>query len=146
MQELNKKKDEFDSKQNYLRVHSNLLLESARYYQIIGEPQKSADLTSQALAFYQEFYSVEPNSPRFALALAETELLQAIHYKTQLQHEKSQQSCIRAKILLEPLQRKDKKPHHIQPYARALSCLNELEQHPELQQLLQKSAIELTTF
>jgi len=74
------------------------------------------------------------------------ELLQAIHYKRQLLHDKSQQSCVRAKSLLEPLQLKDKTPHYIQPYARALSCLNELEQHPELQQLLQKSAIVLTIF
>lgn len=146
IQELNKKKDEFDSKQNYLRVHSNLLLESARYYQIIGESQKSADLTSQALALYQEFYTVEPSNSRLVLALAETELLQAMHYKIQLQEKKSQQSCAKAKNLLEPLQLKDKKPHYIQPYAVALTCLNELDQHPELQQLLQKSDIVLTTF
>lgn len=144
--ELDQKKIEFGSEQQYLRVYSNWLIQSARYYQAMGQSQKSIDFTSQALALYQEFYSVEPNSPRFALALAETELLQAIHYKTQLQHEKSQQSCTRAKSLLEPLQLKDKTPDYIQPYARALSCLNELEQHPELQQLLQKSAIVLTTF
>jgi tetratricopeptide (TPR) repeat protein len=146
MQELNKKKDEFDGKQNYLRVQSNLLLESARYYQIIGQSEKSADFTAQALALYHEFYTVEPDNSRLVLALAETELLQAMHYKTQLQDKESQQSCARAKRLLEPLQLKDKRPHYIQPYARALSCLNELEQHPELQQLLQKSDIVLTTF
>ncbi|WP_233007724.1 nSTAND1 domain-containing NTPase [Rheinheimera faecalis] len=145
-QELAQKKTEFGSELQFQRAYSNWLIQSARYYQAIGQSQKSADVTSQALVLYQELYAVEPNSPRLALALAEAELLRATHYKTQLQHEKSQQSCARAKSLLEPLQLKDKTPDYIQPYARALSCLNELEQHPELQQLLQKSAIVLTTF
>ncbi|MGY5796810.1 nSTAND1 domain-containing NTPase [Rheinheimera faecalis] len=144
--ELEEKKGEFGSEQNYLRIYSNWLFESAHYYQVLGQTKESAEFTFQALIYYQEVYAADSASQELALALAETELLQAMHYKTQLKNKKSQQSCIRAKILLEPLQRKDKKPHHIQPYARALSCLNELEQHPELQQLLQKSAIELTTF
>lgn len=144
--ELERKKNEFGSAQQYLRLNGNWLLESARYYQAIGQSQKSADFVSQALALYQELYAVDPNSPRLALALAEAELLRATHYKTKLQQEKSQQSCAKAKSLLEPVQLKDKTPDYIQPYARALSCLNELEQHPELQQLLQKSDIVLTTF
>lgn len=144
--ELERKKNEFGSEQQYLRLYGNWLVESARYYQAMGQPQKSADFVSQALALYQELYAVDPNSPRLALALAEAELLRATHYKTKLQQEKSQQSCVRAKSLLEPVQLKDKTPDYIQPYARALSCLNELEQHPELQQLLQKSDIVLTTF
>ncbi len=74
------------------------------------------------------------------------QLLRAKHYKIQLQHNLSIESCANAKALLVSLQQKDKKPQYIQPYARALSCLNELEQNLELQQLLQKSAIMLTTF
>jgi len=145
-QELAQKKTEFGSELQYQRAYSNWLIQSARYYQAIGQSQKSADFTSQALVLYQELYAVEPNSPRLALALAEAELLQKTHYKTQLQHEKSQQSCVRAKSLLEPLQLKDKRPDYIQPYARALSCLNELDQYPELQKLLQESALVLNDF
>ncbi|WP_152342882.1 winged helix-turn-helix domain-containing protein [Rheinheimera sp. KL1] len=144
--ELDKMKVEFDSEPAYLRVLSNLQFESARYYQMKGQSTKSEDLTLQALAFYRELFAVESDNLRLAATLAELELLQAIHYKSRLQHDKNQQSCSRAKSLLVPLQLNNKKPQYIQPYARALSCLNELEQHPELQQLLQKSAIVLTTF
>lgn len=144
--ELDKKKNEFGGELQYQRIYSKWLIESARYFQLMGQLQKSANFTAEALALYREFYSTEPDNANLALVLAETELLMAIHYNAQLQHDKSQQSCARAKSLLEPLQRKDKKPHHIQPYARALSCLNELDKHPELQKLLQKSAIVITTF
>ena len=144
--ELDKKKNEFGGELQYQRIYSKWLIESARYYQLMGQLQKSADFTAEALALYREFYSTEPDNANVALVLAETELLMAMHYNAQLQHDKSQQSCARAKSLLEPLQQKDKKPHHIQPYARALSCLNELDKHPELQKLLQKSAIVITTF
>jgi len=145
-QELEMRKDEFGSEQSYLRVHNNWLLESARYYQVIGQLQKSADFASQASTYYEAFYAVDATNKGLALALAEAELLKATYYKKQLQDDKNQQSCARAKTLLEPLLQKDKTPYYIQPYVRSLSCLNELEQHPELQQLLQKSAIELTTF
>lgn len=146
MQDLDTNRADFGSEQNYLRAYNNWLLESARYYRAVGQLQKSADFTSRALAYYQEFYVVDSKNQGLALALAEAELLQAMHYRAQLQEFRSQQSCARAKKLLEPLQRKDKKPHYIQPYARALSCLNELDQHAELQKLLQKSALVLNAF
>lgn len=145
-QELESKKGEFDSEQNYIRVLSNWLLESARYYQAIGDSQKSADLVFQALTHYQELYTADSTSQPLALALAETELLMAMHYKEQLQDFKSQQSCLRAKALLKPLQQKNKRPDYIQPYARALNCLSELDQNSELQKLLQKSALVLNDF
>lgn len=145
-QELERNKNEFDSEQQYVRVYGNWLIQSARYYQAIGLLQKSADFTSQALALYQELYKVEPGNQKLAFAIAETELLQAMHYKTELQDKKSKQSCARARVLLEPLQLKDKKPQYIQPYATALNCLNELDKYPELKQLLRKSALLLNDF
>jgi DNA-binding winged helix-turn-helix (wHTH) protein len=144
--ELDEKKNVLGGEEQYQRIYANWLLESARYYQAIGKSKKSADFTSQALALYREFHSADAGNSNLALALAETELLQAMHYKNQLQDDKSQQSCAMAKTLLEPLLQKDKTPYYIQPYARALSCLNKLEQYPEVQQLLLKSAIVLNDF
>lgn len=144
--ELDDENKEFISEAQYRSGYGRWLVESSRYYQGIGKWKESEDLTRQALLFYRELFSVTPEDKHLKVFLAEMELLQAIHYERQLLHDKSQQSCVRAKSLLEPLQLKDKTPHYIQPYARALSCLNELEQHPELQQLLQRSAIVLTIF
>jgi hypothetical protein len=144
--ELDEEKGETVNELQYRGGYGSWLIESARYYQATNQPQKSADLTSEALVFSRESFADESGNSTLALALAEVELLQAMHYNMQLQHDKSQQSCTRAKALLEPLQKNEKRPHYIQPYARALSCLNELEQNLELQHLLQKSGIVLTPF
>lgn len=145
-QELERKKVEFGSESRYLRAYNNWRLESAHYYQATGQLQKSTDSILSALDYYHELYAIDATNLGLVLALAEAELLQAIHYKTKLQDNKSKQSCSKVKALLEPLQLKDKQPDFIQPYARALSCLNELDQYPELQQLLQKSALALNDF
>ncbi len=145
-QELDRKKEEFGSELRFLRAYNNWLLESARYYQVIGQSLKSAEFAAAALAYYDKLYADDSNNQGLILAMAEASLLQAMHYKMQSEDGNSHKSCARVRALLEPLQIKDKTPDYIQPYARALSCLNELEQHPELQQLLQKSAIVLTTF
>jgi DNA-binding winged helix-turn-helix (wHTH) protein len=145
-QELDRKKEEFGSEQRYLRAYNNWLLESARYYQVLGLSLKSSEFTAAAIAYYDKLYIDDLGNQGLILALAEASLLQAMHYKMQSEDDNSHKSCARVRALLEPLQIKDKTPDYIQPYARALSCLNELEQHPELQQLLQKSAIVLTTF
>ncbi|WP_233081553.1 nSTAND1 domain-containing NTPase [Rheinheimera soli] len=145
-QELEKKKHEFASERHYSKIYGIWLVQSARYYDAIGQSQKSMELTSEALIYYHELFATEPDDLSLTVFLAELELLQATHFKRQLQHEQSQQSCARAKNLLGPLQEKDKKPQYIQPYAMALSCLNELDQDPDLRQLLLKSAIVLSTF
>jgi DNA-binding winged helix-turn-helix (wHTH) protein len=142
-QELDKSKSEFASERHYARVYGNWLIQSARYYQAIGQSEKSMALTSKALTYYRELSVAEVGDLRLTAFLAELEIMQAMHYKKQMQHQQSQQSCTRAKKLLEPLQQIDKKPQYIQPYAMALNCLNELDQHPELQSLLKKSALVL---
>ncbi|MBU0913181.1 MAG: winged helix-turn-helix domain-containing protein [Gammaproteobacteria bacterium] len=145
-QELDKNKEKYGDEKSYLPAYMHWVFESARYYRTLGKFQKSVELTSQALSYYEEAYAADSANQRLALALAETELLQAQHYRALLQHDKSLLSCTKAKSLLWPLQQKDKRPEHVQPYANALNCLNELEQNTELQQLLQKSNIVLSTF
>ncbi|TXK83035.1 winged helix-turn-helix domain-containing protein [Rheinheimera tangshanensis] len=142
-QELEQKKHEFASEQHFAKVYDNWLIQSARYYEAIGQTQKSMALTSEALTYYRALVAAESGDLQLVASLAELELLQAKLYKKQMLHQQNQQSCTRAKNLLAPLQQKDKKPQYIQPYATALNCLNELDRHPELQKLLKKLALEL---
>ncbi|WP_337880517.1 winged helix-turn-helix domain-containing protein [Rheinheimera sp.] len=143
MEELEAKRNEFSSERHYLRLKNSLLLESANYYFAKGVQQKGAELASQAIAAYRKLYADDSKNQGIALALAETELLVAFNYKQHRQLKQTQESCYRAKELLAPLQQRDKKPHLIQPYATALQCLNELDQHSDVQQLVQQSGLVL---
>ncbi len=145
-EELANRRNEFANQRDYARVYGNLLAQSARYYDATEQSDKSVILTLDALTYYRELYAADTSDLRLPAVLAELELLQAAHYKRQLLHEQSQQSCIEAKKILEPLQQKDKKPQYIQNYAKALSCLNELDKNQELQQLLKSNAIKIGDF
>lgn len=116
--------------------------ESVMYYQLRKQWPQSDALLQQAFAYIQELTQLQADTSKLEVNNAELELLHAV----QLQHsglqDQSLEACRRAKGLLEPLQR-NKNPQFLQPYAKALSCLGELEQQPELQHLLKISAIQL---
>jgi DNA-binding winged helix-turn-helix (wHTH) protein len=145
-QQLDGRKHEFSSEKQYLRVYGNWLFESALYYQTLGQQQLSIDFAVQAQEFYWELHRGTPDDQGLTAVVAEVELLRAEHYKAQLQNEKRLESCRKAKDLLRPLQQINKNPAYVQPYARALSCLQLLEQDADLQQFLQKSAIKLDVY
>jgi DNA-binding winged helix-turn-helix (wHTH) protein/energy-coupling factor transporter ATP-binding protein EcfA2 len=145
-QQLDDRKPQFSSEKQYMRVYGNWLFESALYYQALEQQQQSIDFAVQAQQFYAEQHRGTSDDPRLTAVVAEVELLRAAQYKAQLQHEKSQQSCRKAKELLQPLQQRNKNPAYVQPYARALDCLELLEQDIDVQKFLQKNAIKLDVF
>ncbi|MFC4655519.1 winged helix-turn-helix domain-containing protein [Rheinheimera marina] len=141
--ELEMKRNKFSNERHYRRLKNSLLMESINYYFAKGLRQKGTELVPQAVAIYRQLYADDSENQGVAVALAEAELLAAFNYKQQQQLKQRQESCTRAKELLAPLQQKDKKPHLIQPYATALKCLNELDQHSDVQQLVQQSGLVL---
>lgn len=145
-QQLDDRKPQFSSEKQYMRVYGNWLFESALYYQALEQQQQSIDFAVQAQQFYAELHRGTSDDPGLTAVVAEVELLRAAQYKAQLQHEKSQQSCRKAKELLQPLQQNNKNPAYVQPYARALDCLELLEQDMDVQKFLQKNAIKLDVF
>jgi hypothetical protein len=133
--------EDLDSRSNAI-IMVYWFKESALYYQNTNQWSQSDALLQQAIAYIQELPQLQVSNAASILTTAELELLQAAQLQHSGLHAQSLEACRRAKVLLEPLQR-DKKPQLLQPFAKALSCLGELEQHPELQQLLKISAIKL---
>ena len=116
--------------------------ESVLYYQLRKQWSQSDALLQQAFAYIKDLTQLQTDASKLDVKNAELELLHAVQLQHSGLHAQSLEACRRAKELLAPLQR-DKKPQLLQPFAKALSCLGELEQQPELQQLLKISAIQL---
>jgi DNA-binding winged helix-turn-helix (wHTH) protein/energy-coupling factor transporter ATP-binding protein EcfA2 len=116
--------------------------ESVLYYQQSNQWWQSEVLLQQAFGYINELTKLQSDNAASTLTLAELELLHAAQLHNAGKQKQRREACKRAKVILEPLQR-DKRPQHIQPFAKVLSCLGELEQQPELQQLLKISAIQL---
>ncbi|RBP82943.1 DNA-binding winged helix-turn-helix (wHTH) protein [Shewanella putrefaciens] len=136
--ELGLEKEAFIKSPRYLPLKAILLKNAAQYYQLKGLNELSIDSVAEASTLLTEIIKVTPDDFKYIASLAEIELLRARLSKQQQDMQTVKKSCTKVKIMLAPIQVKNRDPQYLQPYARALDCLGELDiQHKLIEQLTQ---------
>lgn len=101
------------------------------YYQSNKAWHKSSELIDKSSRYLSNYASIKKMEAEYQQGLAELTLLKAKQFAKNNQVEQSSQACEEAIKLLSPLVKVSRNVEYLLPYARAHSCLNQLEFIPE---------------
>lgn len=138
---LNSQKERFAQQSRFDMLHAEWSWETARYYQRISQWQQSASVLQPAIAHFEQLFMT--GSKQSLAIYADVLLLQANHLRYINQRNESQLLCQKVVELLDPIQHIDHHPRYLYPYAQALSCLGELDQHPGVLQRVMSQGLVL---
>jgi tetratricopeptide (TPR) repeat protein len=127
------------SKNNHLRAKYQLA--AASYLASQGQLAESLIYTQQAIASFNQLITEFNQSSLYVASLAQSKMLAALLLTSLGQAKEVDILCEQAKTQLASIVEKNNDPQFNIPYAKALDCLKELKQHPDIVQLLQHSAI-----
>lgn len=139
--ELASESESFIKSKRYQQLKATHLKNSAYYYQILEQPKKALVYLDKAFLSLKDLIKDAPNDYKHYASLAETELLIAKQSKNINDLNSMKKYCLSAKRRLESIQKKDKDPQYLYPYAKALDCLGELETSPTLLKQLKAASI-----
>lgn len=139
--ELASESESFIKSKRYQQLKATHLKNSAYYYQILEQPKKALVYLDKAFLLLKDLIKDAPNDYKHYASLAETELLIAKQSKNINDLNSMKKYCLSAKRRLESIQKKDKDPQYLYPYAKALDCLGELETSPTLLKQLKAASI-----
>ncbi|WP_445776976.1 nSTAND1 domain-containing NTPase [Shewanella sp.] len=95
----------------------------------------------KAIASFKQLTIEFTQDTSYSINLAQSKMLTARLLNALNRHKDVHTLCEQSKVLLASIAEKSNAPQFTVPYAQALDCLGELDQHPSLLQLLQQSAI-----
>lgn len=144
--ELSSENDSFTKNKRYQALKVTYLKNSAYYYLSIENSSEGSKYLNEASSLLEKLISDAPNDYKYYAILAEVELLEAKQFKQRNELQLMQQHCIKVKNRLSSIQDKDKDPQYLQPYAKALDCLGELDTHKELVSKLKQAGIKKIKF
>lgn len=143
---LEQENDTFIKSQRFRALKAVFLKNAAQYYLLTGQNRQSKEFLLEASSVLELMTRDFPdNAPYFALQ-AEVELIEAKNLQSKQEIEAMQQTCTKAKAILINIQAKDKDPQYMQPYARALDCLEEFTLYQEITSELEQAGINHVKF
>lgn len=95
----------------------------------------------QAIASFKQLTTEFTQDTSYSISLAQSKVLTATLLTSLNQPKEVQTLCEQSKMLLASIAEKSNAPQFTVPYAKALDCLGELDQHYDLVKLLQQSNI-----
>ncbi|MGI2177320.1 winged helix-turn-helix domain-containing protein [Shewanella frigidimarina] len=116
-------------------------LAAANYLASQGRLSESLVYVKQAMAFFSKKNTEFNQNTVYSAGLAQSNMLAASLLKSLGQPLQIVPLCQQTKSQMAAIVEKNNNPQFTIPYARALDCLGELPQHPDLVQLLESSAI-----
>tara|TARA_R110000851_G_scaffold44749_1_gene109835 strand:+ start:30322 stop:33621 length:3300 start_codon:yes stop_codon:yes gene_type:complete len=114
---------------------------AANYLASQGQLAESLIYTQQAIASFNQLTTEFSQNTTYTSDLAQSNMLAAKLLTSLGQPQQVNLLCKQSKALLASIVDNNSAPQYTIPYAQALDCLKELEQHPDVVQLLENSAI-----
>jgi tetratricopeptide (TPR) repeat protein len=127
------------SKKNHLRAKYQLA--AANYLASQGQLPKGLVYARQAIVSFNQLTTEFNQNTSYSAGLAQSNMLAATLLTSLGQQQQVNSLCLQAKNQLAPIIDHNRDPQFTIPYAKALDCLGELKQQPDIVQLLQHSAI-----
>jgi tetratricopeptide (TPR) repeat protein len=116
-------------------------LAAANYLASQGQLAESLIYTQQAIASFNQLTTEFGQNTTYPAGLAQSNMLAATLLTSLGQPQQVNLLCKQSKALLASIVDNNSAPKFTVPYAQALDCLKELNQHPDLIQLLQRTSI-----
>ena len=116
-------------------------LAAAKYLALQNVRSKSIIFARKAIVSFSQLAAEFNQNTAYSAGLAQSKMLTASLLASLGQADEIGSLCEQSKILLAAIVEKNNDPQFTIPYAQALDCLGELEQHNDLVKQLQQSAI-----